>query len=32
MRDYVRLGFMFGGYLEDPNQMLEGTGKRLRCP
>jgi len=30
MRDYVRLGFMFGGYLPDPDQVLEGTGKRLR--
>ena len=30
MKDYVRLGFMFGGYLADPDQMLEGTGKRLR--
>jgi hypothetical protein len=30
MKDYVRLGFMFGGQLPDPEQMLEGTGKRLR--
>lgn len=30
MRDYVRLGFMYGGHLADPEQVLEGTGKRLR--
>jgi hypothetical protein len=30
MKDYVRLGFMYGGSLPDPEQMLEGTGKRLR--
>ena len=30
MKDYVRLGFMYGGYLPDPTQVLEGEGKRLR--
>ena len=30
MRDYVRLGFMYGGHLADPHEMLVGTGKRLR--
>lgn len=30
MKDYVRLGFMYGGYLADPAQALEGAGKRLR--
>lgn len=30
LRDYVRLGFDFGGQLADPGQMLEGTGKRMR--
>ena len=30
MKDYVRLGFMFGTHLDDPNQLLVGTGKRLR--
>ena len=30
MKDYVRLGFMFGTHLPDPDQMLQGTGKRLR--
>ena len=30
MRDYVRLGFMFGTHLDDPEQLLVGTGKRLR--
>jgi hypothetical protein len=30
MKDYVRLGFMFGTHLVDPEQMLEGTGKRMR--
>lgn len=30
MRDYVRLGFMYGGHLADPERVLEGTGKRLR--
>jgi hypothetical protein len=30
MKDYVRLGFMFGSYLPDPHQMLIGEGKRLR--
>lgn len=30
MKDYVRLGFMFGGYLPDPERRLQGEGKRLR--
>ena len=30
MKDYARLGFMFGTHLDDPNQLLVGTGKRLR--
>ncbi len=30
VRDYVRLGFWFGGRLADPAHLLEGTGKRLR--
>lgn len=30
MKDYVRLGFMFGTHLADPDQLLEGTGKRMR--
>ena len=30
MKDYVRLGFMFGTHLADPEQLLVGTGKRLR--
>lgn len=30
MKDYVRLGFMFGGTLPDPEHLLEGEGKRLR--
>lgn len=30
MQDYVRLGFMYGSYLPDPDHLLEGTGKRLR--
>lgn len=30
LKDYVRLGFDYGGYLDDPEQMLEGTGKRMR--
>ncbi len=30
MKDYVRLGFMFGTHLADPEQLLEGTGKRMR--
>src|SRR5437899_1085436 len=30
MKDYVRLGFMFGTHLADPDQLLVGTGKRLR--
>jgi Domain of unknown function (DU1801) len=30
MKGYVRLGFMIGGYLPDPDQRLQGEGKRLR--
>jgi len=30
MKDYGRLGFMGGAQLADPDQVLEGTGKRLR--
>jgi hypothetical protein len=30
MKEYVRLGFMFGAGLPDPDQMLVGEGKRLR--
>jgi hypothetical protein len=30
MRDYVRLGFMFGCALRDPRHLLVGEGKRLR--
>lgn len=30
MRDYVRLGFMFGATLPDPGGLLAGEGKRLR--
>lgn len=30
MRAYVRLGFMYGGRLDDPVHLLEGVGKRLR--
>ena len=30
MKDYVRLGFMFGTHLADPERLLVGTGKRLR--
>jgi hypothetical protein len=30
MKEYVRLGFMFGAHLPDPDQMLVGEGKRLR--
>src|SRR5438046_9298063 len=30
MKDYVRLGFMYGTSLPDPDQMLVGEGKRLR--
>jgi hypothetical protein len=30
MKEYVRLGFMFGTHLADPEQLLEGTGKLLR--
>jgi hypothetical protein len=30
MKDYVRLGFMFGTHLPDPERMLIGEGLRLR--
>ena len=30
LKDYVRLGFMYGGQLPDPDQILVGEGKRLR--
>ena len=30
MTDYVRLGFMYGTYLADPEQLLIGEGRRLR--
>ncbi len=30
MKNYVRLGFMYGGYLPDPTHALQGAGKRLR--
>jgi hypothetical protein len=30
VKDYVRLGFYFGGALLDPKGLLEGSGKRLR--
>src|SRR5579863_9170731 len=30
LKDYVRLGFDFGGQLADPERLLEGTGKRMR--
>jgi hypothetical protein len=30
MRDYVRLGFMYGASLPDPDRLLQGEGKRLR--
>lgn len=30
LKEYVRLGFYYGGGLPDPTQLLVGTGKRLR--
>ena len=30
MKDYVRLGFYYGGALPDPRKKLVGEGKRLR--
>ena len=30
MKDYVRLGFYYGGMLPDPRKRLVGEGKRLR--
>ena len=29
-RDHVNLGFYYGAALEDPEGLLEGTGKKLR--
>ena len=29
-KDYVRLGFYYGGSLDDPARLLVGEGKRLR--
>ena len=30
MQNYVRLGFMYGTHLDDPEQLLVGEGQRLR--
>ncbi len=30
LKDYVRLGFYWGGQLPDPKSLLQGQGKRLR--
>lgn len=30
LKDYVRLGFMYGTHLSDPYHLLIGEGKRLR--
>src|SRR5947209_19891442 len=30
LSDYVRLGFYYGGHLDDPQHLLEGEGKRMR--
>jgi hypothetical protein len=30
LKDYVRLGFYYGGALPDPDDVLEGEGKRIR--
>jgi hypothetical protein len=30
LNSYVRLGFMYGGQLPDPDKVLVGEGKRLR--
>ena len=30
LKDYVRLGFYYGGALPDPDELLVGEGKRLR--
>jgi hypothetical protein len=30
LKDYVRLGFMYGTHLPDPHQLLIGEGQRLR--
>lgn len=29
-RDWVNLGFFYGGFLPDPEQLLKGAGKRMR--
>ena len=29
-KNHVNLGFMYGADLDDPEQLLEGTGKKLR--
>lgn len=29
-KDHVNVGFFFGAFLDDPAQLLEGTGKRMR--
>ena len=29
-KDYVNLGFVFAADIDDPHQMLQGTGKRMR--
>ncbi len=30
VRNHVTLGFFWGGNLDDPHHLLEGTGKRMR--
>lgn len=30
LKEYVRLGFYYGGALPNPSNLLEGSGKRLR--
>ncbi len=30
VKDHVTLGFFWGGNLDDPHHLLEGTGKRMR--
>jgi hypothetical protein len=30
LKDYVRLGFMYGTHLSDPHKLLIGEGQRLR--
>lgn len=29
-RNHITFGFFFGGHLQDPEKLLEGTGKRMR--